>query len=138
MSTEAVLERYYAALRAGDVDLIRDVVSEDIEVVYQDADKLLPWGGVWTGFEAFRRFLGIVAEHLVIEKVEPVDRFLDGDTAIVVLNGVWTARATGKRVTAQVVNIFSVRDGKVARYRVYPDTAAFALGIGALEPRGNG
>ena len=130
--TEAVLERYYAALQAGDVQGMKDVVSEDIEVIYQDADGLLPWGGTWSGFDKFREFLATVAEHLVIESVQPLERLFDQDTAIIVLRGVWTSRETERRVEARVVNIFKVRSGKVAQYQVFPDTAAFAIAIGRL------
>ena len=135
--TEAVLERYYAALQAGDVQGMKDVVSEDIEVIYQDADGLLPWGGTWSGFDKFREFLATVAEHLVIESVQPLERLFDQDTAIIVLRGVWTSRKTDRRVEARVVNIFKVRSGKVARYQVFPDTAAFAIAIGRLDNSGS-
>ena len=131
--TEAVLERYYAALKSGDVHSMKDVVSDEIEINYQDADTVLPWGGTWSGFEEFREFLATVAEHLVIEAVEPVERLFDKDTAIIVLRGVWRSRETDRRVEARVVNIFKIRGGKVSRYQVFPDTAAFARAIGRLD-----
>ena len=107
----------------------RAVVSDDIEVGYQDAEGLLPWGGTWTGFDGFRAFLATVAEHLVIEAIEVLETHVDGETAITVLNGVWTVKRTTARVEARVVNVFTMRGGRVARYQVFPDTAAFARGL---------
>jgi ketosteroid isomerase-like protein len=43
---------------------------------------------------------------------------------VVVLAGRWRARSTGREVAAQVVNVFTLREGRVAAYEVFHDTAA--------------
>lgn len=126
------LDRYYAALKAGDKAALRDVVSDDIQVHYPAPEGLLPWAGDWNGFEGFEAFVATVGEHLVIDRVEPVEMHVAGDTVITVLSGQWTVKSTGRTVQTKTVNIFTLRDGKIARYQVYTDTAALGIGLGRL------
>ena len=126
------LDRYYAALKAGDRVALRGVVTDDIEVHYPAPDGLLPWAGDWTGFERFEAFLQTVGDHLAIDTVEPLAVHVAGDTVITVLKGEWTVKATGRKVRTETVNMFTLRDGKIARYQVYSDTAALGVGLGRL------
>jgi ketosteroid isomerase-like protein len=118
------LDAYYAALKAGDAEALRAVVTPDIVVTYHGRPGLLPWTGVWRGFDAYRDFLSRVGAALEILAVTPVARIPDGDRVVVLLDGRWRARATGCQVAARVVNIFTLRDGRVAGYEVFHDTAA--------------
>lgn len=119
-----VLDGYYAALKVGDVAALRAVVAEDVVVTYHGRPGLLPWTGVWRGFDAYREFIGRVGAALEILEVTPATRIVDGARVIVLLDGRWRARATGREVSARVVNIFTLRDGRVAAYEVFHDTAA--------------
>jgi ketosteroid isomerase-like protein len=89
------LDRYYAALKAGDRAGLRGVVADEIEVHYPAPEGLLPWAGNWTGFEGFERFISTVGDHLVIDTVEPVSVHVAGDTVITVLRGEWTVQGDG-------------------------------------------
>lgn len=126
------LDRYYAALKAGDGAALRGVVSDDIEVHYPAPEGLLPWAGDWIGFARFEAFLKTVAEYLVIDRVEPLAMHVAGDTVITVLRGEWTVKSNGRKVHTETVNMFTLRDGKIARYQVYSDTAALGVGLGRL------
>jgi hypothetical protein len=133
-----VLDAYYAALKAGDVAALRAVVADDVVVTYHGRPGLLPWTGAWRGFDAYRDFLGRVGAALEILEVTPAARIVDGARVIVLLDGRWRARATGREVAARVVNIFTLRDGQVAGYEVFHDTAALweALSGTTLPPAG--
>ncbi|WP_394691546.1 nuclear transport factor 2 family protein [Hoeflea sp.] len=126
------LDRYYAALKAGDRVALRGVVADDIEVHYPAPEGLLPWAGDWTGFEGFEAFLKTVGDHLVIDAVEPISLHVAGDTVVTVLRGEWTVKATAQKVQTETVNMFTLRDGKITRYQVFTDTAALGIGLGRL------
>ena len=126
------LDRYYAALKAGDRAGLRGVVADDIEVHYPAPEGLLPWAGDWRGFDGFERFIATVGDHLVIDAVEPLAVHVAGDTVITVLRGEWTVKATGRKVRTETVNMFTMRDEKITRYQVFSDTAALGLGLGRL------
>lgn len=126
------LDRYYAALKAGDREALRGVVSDDIAVHYPAPEGLLPWAGDWAGFEGFETFIATVGDHLVIDTVEPLAIHVAGDTVITVLKGEWTVKATGRKVRTETVNMFTLRNGKIVRYQVFSDTAALGTGLGRL------
>ncbi|MEM5470652.1 nuclear transport factor 2 family protein [Hoeflea sp. AS60] len=126
------LDRYYAALKAGDRVALRDVVSDDIEVHYPAPDGLLPWAGNWTGFDGFETFIKTLGDHLVIDRVEPLAIHVAGETVITVLKGEWTVKANARKVRTETVNMFTLRDGKIVRYQVFSDTAALGTGLGRL------
>ena len=75
------LDRYYAALKAGDREALRGVVSDEIEVHYPAPEGLLPWAGDWAGFDGFESFVATVGDHLVIDTVEPLAVHVAGELA---------------------------------------------------------
>ncbi|TNE34134.1 MAG: hypothetical protein EP348_11550 [Alphaproteobacteria bacterium] len=131
--TRAILDAYYKALQSGDEARLRALLADDIVVHYHDAEGLLPWGGEWKGYDGFRRFLATVSKHLSVDEVSPQEYHIAADSISVVLNGRWTVRATGRQVAATVANIFTMQGGKITRYQVFPDSAAFALGLAKIS-----
>jgi ketosteroid isomerase-like protein len=110
------LDRYYAALKAGDREALRGVVSDDIEVHYPAPEGLLPWAGDWAGFDGFEKFVATVGDHLVIDTVEPLAVHVAGDTVVTVLKGEWTVKATrtqGAHRNSQHVHIARRQDRPV-------------------------
>ena len=132
-SVNDLIDTYYSALKAGDHAALAKVLSEDIQVDYYGPPGLFPWQGTWTGLQGFFDFLQIVAENLVIDSVTPLQRIVAETSVVIVLDGQWTIRKTGQVVTASVANIFTVSAGKIGRYQVFTDTAAFGLGLNALR-----
>ena len=126
------LDRYYAALKAGDREALRGVVSDEIEVHYPAPEGLLPWAGDWSGFDGFEKFVATVGDHLVIDTVEPLAVHVAGDTVVTVLRGEWTVKATARKVRTETVNMFTLNNDKIVRYQVFTDTAALGIGLGKL------
>jgi ketosteroid isomerase-like protein len=122
--TEDVLSAWYAAIRAGDGAALAAAATPDLRIRYGGRPGLLPWSGTWEGIAAARAFFDRVAAHLEVLEVVPLRRIVDGETVVVVLAGRWRARSTGREVAAQVVNVFTLREGRVAAYEVFHDTAA--------------
>lgn len=131
--TQEILDQYYAALKAGDRDALRNLLSPDMQVDYYGPDGLMPWGGRWSGIDAYFDFLDQVAGNLTIDVVEPQQSIVADGVAVIVLNGTWTVRQTGRQVSATVANIFTFADGRIARYQVFNDTAGFGVGLGKLQ-----
>jgi len=51
-----------------------------------------------------------------------------GDTVMQVTTQTWTAKATGRAATVDVVELFSFRDGKVSQIRVFQQDTHLLLG----------
>ncbi len=119
------IEAFYAAMGRGDIPFVLGALDPHIvwheaeNFVYADkspyigVDALLAGlfarlGGEWDGFSA-------VPQEIV-----------DGGETVVALGrygGVY--KATGAKVDAQFVHVFRFKDGKVASFQQYTDTAQF-------------
>jgi len=131
---ETLIDQYYAALQAGERTKLAGMLTADMAVDYYGPKGLFAWQGHWAGEDGFFAFLDAVADNLNITQVTPLQRIFSNDSAIIVLEGEWTLRATGKQVRAVVANIFTLRGSQISRYQVFTDTAAFGIGLGKLCP----
>jgi uncharacterized protein len=118
-------EAFYAAMGRGDIPFVIGILHPDViwheaeGFIYADkspyigADALLSGlfarlGGEWDGFSA--------VPHEIV----------DGGETVVALGrygGVY--KATGVKINAQFVHVFKFRDGKIANFQQYTDTAQF-------------
>lgn len=125
MTPDAILAAWYGAIRSGDAAALAAIVTDDVEVFWNGDPAVIPWAGAHRGAPAVMAFFATVAKHLEVLSVETLDR-IDADGAVIILGrGHWRARATGRDIHARMANVFRFRDGRVAAYHVYNDTAAF-------------
>jgi hypothetical protein len=121
-STRPVVERYVAAVEAGDGATVRELFAESATwQLFGD----MPMSGTWRGRDA------ILDEFLAgaLGNYEPGSIQLeitaivaDGDRAVVE----WTSRARtlrGQPYENFCIGVFTVRDGKIQAVREYMDTA---------------
>lgn len=127
--SQAVLDRWYAALKAGDASALAAVTTDDVMVRWNGPPGIVPWAGVWEGRTKVLTFFKRVAEHLEILSMEPVAR-IEGDEGVaIVLAGHWRVRASGEELNVRAVNLFRFAGDRVAAYEVYPDSYAFAKAL---------
>lgn len=124
--SKSVLDRYYTAFRDGDFSALEQLVTPDVCVQYYGPPGLLPWVGRHDGFTGYKHFLGMVRDALEIVEVTPEATLEDGDWVVMLGRGLWRARASGREVRVNMTNAFRFQDGRIAEYRIYTDTAAFA------------
>lgn len=124
--SQAVLDSYYAALRAGDFATLERLLTPDVCVQYDGPADVLPWSGRHDGFAGYRRFLTLVREALELVEMVPDATVAEGEWIVMMGRGVWRARSSGRQLRVGSTNAFRFRDGRIAEYRVYTDTAAFA------------
>jgi ketosteroid isomerase-like protein len=115
----------YAAFARGDVPFVLEALDAQVEwieaenFIYADRNPyvgpqavldgvFMRLGAEWDGFSA-------TAEQIVAS----------GDTVIALGRYRGTYKATGRRVDAQLVHVFTLKDGKIIRFRQYTDTAQF-------------
>jgi ketosteroid isomerase-like protein len=76
----------------------------------------------------------MLTEFLEFQVFQP-DEFIAGHDSVVVLGHErCRVKATGRLVEAKWVQIFTLRDGRISRYREYSDTAAWDTGYSATGP----
>jgi uncharacterized protein len=127
-----ILDRWYAAVRALDVAALAAVTTDDVTIAWNGDPALIPWAGEHRGREAVLAFFQTLGRHLEVVAVTPRDRLIGADFAVVTLDGQWRMRDTDTRIAARACNVFRFRDGRVARYEVYNDTAPFAAALASI------
>lgn len=120
-----LLARWYAAIRAGDVDALAAITTEDVAVRWNGPQGVVPWAGEWTGRERALTFFREVGAHLDVLSVETVFRQDTADAVVTVIEGHWRVKATGRDIRMRSANVFRLSGGRVAAYEVFPDSHAF-------------
>ncbi|QCI64252.1 nuclear transport factor 2 family protein [Phreatobacter stygius] len=124
-----ILDRWYAALKAGDAQALSAVTTEDVTLRWNGPVGIVPWAGLWQGRAKVITFFKRVADHLDIVSMETVQRIETPGAVALVLDGHWRVRATGEELQVRAVNLFRFEDGRVAAYEIYPDSFAFAQAL---------
>ena len=119
--SKSVLERYVAALQAGDESAIRDAVADD--AVWQ-LDGELPISGTWRGRDSIiDDFLGTALSYYRPGTIslEVTSLIAEGDRVVME----WTSRAhthTGEPYENRCIGVFTVRAGRIEHVHEYMDT----------------
>ncbi len=128
MSNIDVIKRLYQAFAEGDIDSVSALLDPSIEWIESDG---IPYGGVFKGYEAVLNgvFAKIGAEW--DNFTAHVDQFIDaGDIVVTLGTDSATYKATGKKMIAPTASIWTLKNGKVVKFRQYIDTLAVVNAIG--------
>ncbi len=122
-SPREIVEQFYAALDADDVDAMLALCADDIVIGYPAADRLT-YGGEWHGREAVAVFLDTHEEAEEILEFAPTSMVTEGDVVVVLGDFRGRARATGREWSTRFVHVMRVEGSKVRRWESFFDTAA--------------
>ena len=130
VSNVSIVRRAYEAFSRGDMDAVVADMHDEIE--WQQAQGL-PHGGTYRGLDEVRRnvFDPLDRDWWSEFSAEP-DELLDAGDEVVALGryrGV--AKGTGRRLDVPFVHVWSLRDGRVWRFRQFLDTHGW---VEALAP----
>lgn len=118
-----LIEDCFAAFGRGDPGYIVARVTDDVE--WRGTDPAhIPYGGAYKGPKGVGEFFTNIAKHVEVTRWEPQRVFAAGEE--VVATGLWSAKAksTGRSFTTEWAMLFGFRDGKIATFKAYEDTAA--------------
>ena len=124
MSNVDLVQDWYAALARGDVAAALGAMDPDIEWREAEGHPYQPSGEAWHGPDA-------VVQNLFIRlgtewdgfTVTPRDFHDAGPVVVVEGRYTGTHKDTGKSLDAQVCHVWKVRDGKLASFQQFVDTA---------------
>lgn len=113
----------YGAFGRGDVPAVLGAMTEDIE--WYEAEGM-PYGGVHRGPQAIaENVLGPVTQDIDGFTVTPEEFYAGGDEVVAVVRYTGTGVETGKELELPAVHAWTVRDGKLARFRQFADATVF-------------
>ena len=117
------IQSVYAHFGSGDVQSVLDAMTNDVDWHLLGPEEM-SLGGRRQGREEVARFFATIGAELDVEAFEP-RRFMSSDDRVIVEGRErMRVRKTGRAYDVQWVHVFTIRDGKIASYREYTDTAA--------------
>jgi ketosteroid isomerase-like protein len=105
---------------------IAEVMADDIEWVIPGHPDDNPDAGTFKGKEAVLGWFGGLGSNLEFTTFEPREFIAQNEKVVSLVYAEATVRKTGRVVVNHEAHVWTFRDGKVARFQIYFDTAAAA------------
>jgi uncharacterized protein len=124
-----IAERTLDAFNRRDLAALRSLNGPNVE--FDWSASLGPEAGVFRGIDAVMRLLAAYFDTFAEITIEP-QRFVDAGESVVVPNGSRSKGRDGIEVyTRDVAFVFTIRDGRIARFCLYQDKdeALKAVGV---------
>ena len=114
----------YASFETGNIQGLLDSLTNDVEWTTPGPPDIMPAAGHRRGRNEVAEFFAALSESEDIELFEPQEFIAQGDKVVVLIKYRGRVKATGRAAEADLVHVFTIREGKVAQFREYFDTAA--------------
>jgi uncharacterized protein len=120
MNNIKVVQELYRAFREQDYDAFLRISAEDIEWIQNEG---FPGGGTYKGASAVIEGVLKANNNQWEGFAYQIEEILDaGNSVIVVGKYSGRDRVSGKPMSAAAAHIYDLRDGKIARFRMFADT----------------
>ena len=120
-----VVQAAYAAFVRGDIGAILDLVDDQVD--WQGViggEGVLPNAGRRQGRAAVAEFFAQVGQAYLFEQFEPREFVAQGDMVAAIGHYRVKIKHTGAVAESAWAMVFSLRDGKITRFREFTDSAA--------------
>ena len=126
MSNGDVIRGVYAAFQKGDIPSVLGAMTPDI--VWNEAENFIyadrnPYVGPDAILQGLFMRLGTEWDGFAVREEELIDA---GDTVVTLGRYGGVFKATGKEINAQFAHVWKFRNGKIASFQQYVDTAQTA------------
>jgi uncharacterized protein len=120
----ATVRRFMNAVGTGQLDEARGLLSEDAVI---DEAGGMPFSGVYRGPQGFVDLLTRMSTLLELVPEPFNERALTDDTVVCRYRAMFTSRQSGKTAAMGLVEVFTVKDGRIVEIDVYyKDPSAIA------------
>ena len=131
MDNVTFVKSIYEAFGRGDVPAVLASMSPEVRWHEAEGNPYMPSGEAWVGQDA-------LVKHLFTRIGAEWDGFTihiksvygSGDHVIVEARYSGTYKPTGKSIDAQACHVWTVKDGKAAKFQQYTDTAQLQVAMG--------
>ena len=125
-----VVRETYEAVGRGDIPALLDLLTDDVEWTLQGPTEI-PFAGTRRGREGSAEFFSLVGENLEFQQFEPRKFVVQGDTVAVLGYERSLIKPTGRTLEQEWAHLYTLRDGKIAEFRAFEDTAALVVAFDA-------
>jgi len=114
-----VIRQAWEAFGQQDLDGATADMDGDAEVIVPES---LPWGGTYRGPDGFKEMVGQFLSQFEDFRPDIEGRFRGRERPGVPLD-TWGRSKAGKEMSSRALWLYRLRDGKVVRAEIFPDTA---------------
>ena len=125
-----VVQETYEAVGRGDIPALLDLLTDDVEWTLQ-GPSVIPFAGTRRGREGVAEFFSLVGETLEFEQFEPREFVVQGDTVAVLGYERSLIKSTGRTLEQEWAHVYTLRDGKISKFRAFEDTAVLVVAFDA-------
>ncbi len=124
MDNVTLMKNLYAAFGRGEIPTVLAAMSRDIKWYEAESNPYMPSGQAWVGPDSVMNnmFMRLGAEWEGFT-VHPMSFHGAGGSVIVEARYSGMYKRTGKSADVQACHVWDIKDGKVARFQEYVDTA---------------
>jgi ketosteroid isomerase-like protein len=120
----AKIQQMYQAFGAGDIDTLLENVTDDVSWGTETVVSEVPWYRLRDGRDGVGDFFATLAREVDFPKFLPTTFAPVGDDVFVRVDYDYQFKRNGKGASTGAVHQFTLRDGKVSKFRAFEDTAA--------------
>jgi uncharacterized protein len=117
-----VVQQAYANFKTGSIPALLDQLSEKVEWQLPEMEGV-PLGGKRKGRDGVAGFFTKLAETEEVISFEPREFVAQGDKVVAMGSYSFRVKGTQRDFTSDFAHVFTVQNGKVARFQEYLDTA---------------
>ena len=119
-----VVREAYACFERRDIPALLQLVDDNVDWQAPGPTQEMSWAGGYHGRDQVRQFFDSLERSLDFLEFSPDQFVQQGDTVVVLGHERDRVKATGKTYEVAWAHCFEVKDGKIARFHDYQDTAA--------------
>jgi uncharacterized protein len=129
-----IVQQAYRNYQDGNVQGVLNLCDENIDWELP-AMEGIPFSGKRRGRDQVGQFFTQLADAQEVLQFEPREFIAQGNKVVAFGHYAWSVRETDRNYESDWVHVFTVRDGKVAEFKEYTDTAAAGLAYQPREPQ---
>jgi ketosteroid isomerase-like protein len=120
-----LIQEVYTAYAQGNSQFILDHVTDDVDWINEGPNSI-PYAGTFKGRKDVQRFFEAIGTSVDNGRVTAEDWIAQGDKVVSTGRFPATVKKSGRRIDVPIAHVFTVRNGKIARWVGYADTARVA------------
>ncbi|HEV7814298.1 MAG TPA: nuclear transport factor 2 family protein [Janthinobacterium sp.] len=113
----------YEMYKNKDIKGILALCDDKVEWIGPESE-FIPFAGSHHGKDQVAQFFSKLEQAQDIVRFEPQDFIAEGDKVAVTGAAAWHVKGTGQTYDTPWAHVFTLRNGKIARFEQYPHTAA--------------
>ena len=123
-ATVEVVKNAYAAFQRGDIQGVLALVDDNVDWhAIKGAEGAAPHAGARKGRAQVADFFVQLGASTEFTRFEPREYIADGDQVVAIGDYAATVKTTGRSIVSDWAMVFTVRDGRIVRFREWSDSA---------------